>query len=544
MMNVKQYDPQTQALVDRSMEEISVLSPKVMGTLKKLVRRGKELQDDVLLAFAYYYQAQYLYYRDCHKEAYRSAFQKAFSHALKADYQALLSRIYSFVAADALNNGCFDIAFNNYITAMNISARLGDQATIALIEANVGRLYAELRDYKEARKYLRRGIAKQKKLKKSLRYIQNTTIMLAGDALASLNMGDVTAAEKTIGEMLRIYDQGSPEVQAELFLSRTYLLIRLALEKGDDGETDRLLKQFLEALRKEQQVQDLVEDINGLYYILMEKGRRQDAGDLLDAVDEGMMQTNVAYVMCAFCELKADYCRAVGDSRNLSEILRTHMELGARLRSEQRDMYSHAVTLTHIIENLREERQRVEEENRALTRQAQTDALTGIPNRYQLNEALDQAFKKVEGKNQNLAISILDIDYFKEFNDNYGHREGDSCLIRIARTLDKIAQKHGGFCARYGGDEFVMVFTDLSDEALLEMVQEVQSQVEALGIAHAFQPRNKTVTLAQGICNDIPTGPSSPWDFLSAADGALYYIKKNRGKISPPETYAITRYSE
>ena len=543
-MSVKQYDPQTQALVDRAMQEIGILSPKVMGTLNKVIRRGKELQDDTLLAFAYYYQAQYLYYKDPNIEAYRSSFRRAFSCALKADYQALLARIYSFIAADALNYGCFDIAHNNYITAMNISSRLGDTATIALIEANIGRLYAELRDYKEARKYLRRGIAKQKKLKDSLRYIQNTTIMLASDALASLNMGDINAAERTIGEMLRFYEKGSPEVQAELYLSRTYLLTRLALEKGEEGEIAHLLKQLLETLRREKQVQDLVEDITGLYRILMEKDRRADAGELLAAVDEAMMHTNVAYVMYAYCELKADYYRSEGNSRKLNEVLRTYMELAARLRGEQRDMYSHAVTLTHMIETLREERQRVEDENKALARQAQTDALTGIPNRYQLNHELDEAFRKVEGKNQNLAISILDIDYFKGFNDNYGHRAGDKCLIRIARTLDKIAQKHGGICARYGGDEFVMVFTNLSDETLRQMVQEVQQKVAALNIPHDYQPRGNFVTLTQGICNDIPTSPSSPWDFLSVADGALYHTKKKRGTKTPPETYALYRYSE
>ncbi len=543
-MNIQQYDPQTQALVDQSMKEISILSPKVMGTLKKLIRRGTELQDDTLLAFAYYYQAQYLYYRDSQIEAYRFSFRKAFSHALKADYQAMLARIYSFVAADALNNGCFDIAYNNYITAMNISTRLEDKATAALIEANIGRLYAELRDYKEAKKYLRRGIAKQKKLKKSLRFIQNITIMLASDALASLNLGDIPGAEKSIGEMLRYYSQGSPEVQSELFLSKTYLLMRLALEKQDEEESRRLMKPLLEAIRKEQQIQDSLEDINGLYRILMERGRVQDAGDLLAAADETIMHTKVAYVMCVFCELKADYYRTTNDSRRLSEVLRTHMELSTRLRGEQRDMYSHAVSLTHMIETLREDQRRMEEENKALTRRAQTDALTGIPNRYQLNYALDQAYRKVEGKNQNLAIAILDIDYFKEFNDNYGHREGDACLISIARCLNKIAQKHGGSCARYGGDEFVMVFTDLDDEALKRVVQEVQTKVEDLGILHEHQPRSRSVTLSQGICNDIPASPSSPWDFLSAADGALYYIKKNRGKTNPPETYALTRYSE
>lgn len=543
-MDKTKYDETIQELIDRCLAEIGIMSPRVKGTTQALIRQGKKLQDDALLGFAYYYQAQYLYYRDGSVESYRSILKKAFSHTLIADEQTMLSRIYGSIAADALNNGCFDIAYNNYMMAMNIANRIGDKGIKALIEANIGRMYGELRDYKEARKYLRRSISSQKKQKTNLRYIQNTVIMLASDALVSLNLKDLPAAEKTFREMELFFAQGSREVQAELHLSRLYLLTRLALEKDEKEECDRLLKLLFPVLKKEPQVQDMLEDITCLYHVLMEKKRPQDALDLLTAVEDSIMGTNVAYVMCAFCELKADYCRRANQPRKLNAVLRTYMELAARLRKEQREMYTHAVTLSNLIEGLREERRRVMEENEALTRQASTDALTGIPNRFQLNHVLDEAFGKVGAKRQSLGLAILDIDHFKEFNDNYGHQSGDACLIRIAQTLSEIAGEKGIFCARYGGDEFVMVYTDFDDSAILRVVEEIRTRIEALGIRHAYQPHKDTVTVSQGICNDIPTRPSSPWDFLSVADEALYSIKKQRGKNSRRGSYALAHYIE
>lgn len=543
-MEKTKYNQEIQALIDSCLTEISILSPRVKGTLRQIIQWGKDLQDDALLGFAYYYQAQCLYYQGGSSASYRSCLKKAFFHALRADDQAMLSHIYGFIAADALNNGCFDIAYNNYIMALSIANRRGDAKTRALVEANIGRLYGELRDYKAARKYVRKSIAQHRKQKNAFRYLQNMVIMLASDALISLNLKDLPAAEKSVREMESFFERGSGEVQAELQLARLYLLTRLALEKGEEEESTRLFEEFLPVLRQQPQVQDMLEDIVGLYHILMEKDRSREALELLTAVETGIMGTDVAYVMCAFCELKADYYRAMNQPRKLNEILHTYMELSARLRREQREMYTHAVTLSNLIEGLREERRRVMEENEALIRQASTDALTGIPNRFQLNHVLDEAFGKIGAKRQSVGLAILDIDHFKEYNDNYGHQSGDECLIRIARTLSDIAEKYNIFCARYGGDEFVMVYTDFDDAAILRVVEEIRTGIAALGIRHEYQSHQDTVTISQGICNDIPTRPSSPWDFLSVADEALYSIKKERGKNSRRGFYALAHYIE
>ena len=538
------YDEKTQELIDRCQKEVSMLSPKFMRSIKLLARQAKALEDDALLALVHYSQAQYLYHKDGSVTSYRTPIRKALYHALKADDQNLLTRIHSFIASDALNTGCFDIAYSNYIVALNLSNRIGDMESIALIETNLGRMLAELKDYQEARKYFVKSLSKLKKLKHKLRYVQNTSITLAHNALVNFELNNPDAAEKYIREMDALVNKGSAEMRMELNLALVYLWTRLALERDDKAEIDRLLEPLLQAFRETRQLQDMLGDVTYLYHALMEKGYTQAAYDLLMAVDDSMMHTNVAFVMCSFCELKADYYKAVGDAQKFSEVLQDHLELSSHLRIEQREMCSYAVTLTQLVEDLREERDKVRKENVALNRKARTDALTGIPNRYELNHVLEQSYKQLADTDRKLAISILDIDHFKDFNDNYGHQRGDKCLIQIAQTLDKIARKHGGFCARYGGDEFVMVYSGLEDDVLLHVIREIQKKVEALGIVHEFQSHHGIVTLSQGICNDIPTSPSSPWDFLSAADSALYSIKKGARKGPIDEAYALVRYGE
>lgn len=79
------------------------------------------------------------------------------------------------------------------------------------------------------------------------------------------------------------------------------------------------------------------------------------------------------------------------------------------------------------------------------------------------------------------------MDYFKEYNDNYGHQEGDRCLIAIAGCISEVAGAHGGFCARYGGDEFVVMYENISKEDAKEYVEELRRKVMELTLPHRFQ---------------------------------------------------------
>lgn len=86
-----------------------------------------------------------------------------------------------------------------------------------------------------------------------------------------------------------------------------------------------------------------------------------------------------------------------------------------------------------------------------------------------------------------MAVEILDIDYFKQYNDNYGHQKGDLCICRVAKEIQKLAEKDDIFCARYGGDEFILIYEGYSREAVVILTEKLKRSIRDLNMEHAFQ---------------------------------------------------------
>ena len=129
-------------------------------------------------------------------------------------------------------------------------------------------------------------------------------------------------------------------------------------------------------------------------------------------------------------------------------------------------------------------------------------------------------------------MEILDIDYFKEYNDNYGHQEGDRCLVSIANTIRNLVEEAEGFCARYGGDEFILIYEEYSREAVVILTEKLKRSIRDLNMEHAFSEAQRYVSISQGICYDIPDADRTMKNFLQKADDLLYQVKEeNRGGI-------------
>ena len=129
-----------------------------------------------------------------------------------------------------------------------------------------------------------------------------------------------------------------------------------------------------------------------------------------------------------------------------------------------------------------------------------------------------------EGKT--LAVEMMDIDFFKEVNDTYGHAKGDELLVMLANIL-KSVEDDKIFVARYGGDEFIIYYYDMTDEQIKEVARHIQKSIEIAGEALGIGK----VTVSQGIVNHIPRPLNRAWDYMNAADLALYFVK-NHGKAN------------
>ena len=121
---------------------------------------------------------------------------------------------------------------------------------------------------------------------------------------------------------------------------------------------------------------------------------------------------------------------------------------------------------------------------------------------------------------------VVDIDYFKAVNDTYGHLMGDVCIEAVADILRSVCSEKV-FCSRYGGDEFMIIYSDLSVEEIRQTVEEIQQRVRALAISHRTSECSDIVTVSQGVFVRRPEEMDREWDFNAQADIALYHAKRD-----------------
>ncbi|MBG9455137.1 response regulator receiver protein [Lysinibacillus sphaericus] len=169
------------------------------------------------------------------------------------------------------------------------------------------------------------------------------------------------------------------------------------------------------------------------------------------------------------------------------------------------------------------------EKNNELSEQALRDTLTNLPNRRALNNKLTQIGQQLS-KPKSLSVMMIDIDFFKNFNDYYGHLQGDEALIKVAALLDEIAEKYNAFAARWGGEEFVIV-SQHAAKFSEHVCEEILEEVRNLNIRHEHSLVADIVTVSIGMCHVKITNSEQLKTCCELADQALYTAKQHGRNI-------------
>ena len=176
------------------------------------------------------------------------------------------------------------------------------------------------------------------------------------------------------------------------------------------------------------------------------------------------------------------------------------------------------------------DRKRTEE---LLQRLSMSDGLTEIPNRRYFDQFLDREWRRAQRMTAPLSIIMADIDFFKYYNDLYGHQAGDVCLKKVAQVLTGCLKRPADLVARYGGEEFVIVMPGTDLKGASSIAETLRTKVEALGILHAKSTVSNWVTISLGVAATIPSSDSTPFNLVQASDQALYEAKhQGRNRIA------------
>ena len=203
----------------------------------------------------------------------------------------------------------------------------------------------------------------------------------------------------------------------------------------------------------------------------------------------------------------------------------SHTELLVRIRSALR-LKTEMNQRKAREEDLLVLNDRLAEMNRELERLSTTDSLTGLANRRSFNEFLSREWLREQRERQPFSVIMIDIDHFKNYNDHYGHLEGDVCLQKVAWALQGALCRPGDLLARYGGEEFVAILPHTDLQGAVELAENLHQRINELELEHDDSPVSSNVTVSAGIASVVPNQSISPSQVVAMADKALYAAKQ------------------
>ncbi|MEG4345916.1 diguanylate cyclase [Microcoleus sp. A003_D6] len=167
----------------------------------------------------------------------------------------------------------------------------------------------------------------------------------------------------------------------------------------------------------------------------------------------------------------------------------------------------------------------LEAANLELQRLASVDGLTQIANRRCFDKTFKSEWQRMAREKEPVSLILLDIDFFKLYNDLYGHQGGDECLKKVAKILERNANRGGDLAARYGGEEFAVILSRTDVKGAMRLAESIRSDLKAAGIFHAASRVSEFVTLSIGVANAVVAAGLSIEGLIGEADRALYRAK-------------------
>ncbi len=261
-------------------------------------------------------------------------------------------------------------------------------------------------------------------------------------------------------------------------------------------------------------LQDLVmPDIDGLMmvrYFRVNKDTAQIPIILLSTKDEASIKSK------AFSLGANDYMVKLPDKIEMIARVRYHSQ--AYINQLQKD---------EAFRALEESKAKLAEANRTLQKLSSLDGLTGIANRRNFDETLNKEWNRAMRSEKSIGLLMLDIDFFKLYNDHHGHQGGDDCLKKVAKGLDSAIHRETDFLARYGGEEFSGILPDTDLNGSVKVAEEMRLAIKDLRIEHAKSTVSDLVSVSIGVSAIIPQQGTDPKILIGAADQALYKAKED-----------------
>lgn len=521
-MNYDIYSQEIQDCINKILESRSTDVQTTFACCKELLSYGESLNDNWILGVAHYYIGEAYYFSNESKNQIISLYTAMEYLKLSQNYD-LFARSYNLLGILSNAQGNPGTALDYYLQGLSICLPHKLSYTAGMIYSNIAILFSEVGNHNRAVTFLKKAIDNYLSLPPNVCLINNLTACYLSMVQSYLHLKDLPSAL----QCMEAAEKYLPQVPIEYigitaFVSKAMLADVL----GHKEDRDACIQEIVAMSLQECSLLTFYDDFLTLLHFLQKVGKDKALMEVLQPLEDIAVKDGNIYIQLELIKVKLDYYQRTNQDFLFLHTARQFYDLSLKQEIENQKNISTAIELRFSILELQEQQKKIEEENQKLIIKSESDALTGLPNRYKLNDYSEVLLTRAIENQVPFAVEILDIDYFKQYNDTYGHQAGDECLKAIAQELNAIASPNV-FCARYGGDEFIILYYNKSEKELMTISELLRKRICARKIAHKNSLAEPFVTITQGIVSRIPHSGNRMWDFLHIADNALYEGKRN-----------------
>ena len=492
--------------------------------MAKLCDRLDQYADENDNAFV---KGQSLFYRGFNKyanaqlEEGMEILSASINYLIAAQQWRLAANAYNSMANIADFQGDVSMALEYYLKGLEIATEYNVAKLAYTIRTGISNVYIGLGAYENAAATLQEC---EQLLESGITVPVNPQLIaMANIVSCHIHFGETDKAAQKLDALREMYQQYPSDLNTMMLCILEAQFYRLT---GNSEALDVAIAALDSLDLSDREVFDAFNELIVHAHLLLELEKPEELDQLLSRLETLADSPTIEQKLL---DLRMMYYLELGDYENLAKTALRFHEVSKQCEQERNKTITHNIGTRMRLDEETRKRQEMEKSNLLLKQKSEHDALTGLSNRYKLNELAEVAFNKAQSGASPLAIEILDIDCYKEYNDNYGHQAGDDILIRIADALRSLEENEGVHTARYGGDEFVVIYENYSAEEVERFAKQLQDKIYEMNIEHKFSKVSDRVSISQGLLHQIPTGMNKVWDFLHCADMVLYGVKK-RGK--------------
>lgn len=499
-------------------ENRGVNAQKTLENCETIAEYGEKTNDDKLLGYANYYRAETFYLlNEVDKVFYYIT--RGLEYLLRAQMWEEVAGAYNVLAIASINRGNAPFALDYYLSGLSYANKYKLTKMRYIININIGNLYATYDEFRQALRYFEESYKLYSELEEKEENAAGLIVIYISMANCYLGRDMLDRVRELEARTIQECGYGSSDVDKIYIMS---FQARLANRLGKTQERDYFIQEIGELLSDKMSILDVFDDLYIYGEMLLDIGKYEELWNLVQILEKMAKKSTILNLQKRILTIKIKYYKRTEDNAGYLQASGLYYEMCELSERENRSMVNTMLDIRFSLEESRRKQRETETENQYLHKKSETDPLTGLANRYRFNNAAEEAFQNAYVNQSKLTIEILDIDYFKQFNDNYGHQAGDSCIIAVADAIKEMEHHGNIFTARYGGDEFILIYEEYSEEAVKRFSQELKKNIMNRGIVHEFSKVQPVVTISQGLCCDIPNQESKVWDFLHAADEMLY----------------------